>query len=537
MATVVTAYYPLSKAKHSNSNYIQWIKNFCKFNCNLVVFTTAEYATLINNLRAPHNTHIIIKDFGSYDVTTPDMMDMWNNTYKIDPEIHIHSPELYAVWAMKQECVMLAIKENYFKSTHFVWCDIGIQRHEHAEKLFSTFPSHVETLCDPGRMLFLEVVPISHSLYTTWLSHDQVTFPIQNNTLGGGCIAGDISAWEDFSNAYIKTIRRIYSLGRFIGKDQHIFLIMLIERIIQKPYKLIITSNVLKIPHAEWLSMPIFLGGKANIIIDPRFEDTSQQVYVTYMGGLGNQLFQTAVGYAYAKKYNKKLLLPDKSHGGRPSTYFNTILHNFSDKIGVTISTNKWAEPSFSYTEIPAGKEVLYGYFQSSKYFNDVSGEIRTLFDPHRIVKNVVSQKYAELLASVTNKVVIHVRRGDYLLGGNENFHAVTTDNYFKNAIALMKQKIENPEFIIFSDDITWCREKEFFAGATFIDERADYLALHLMSQFKHYIIPNSTFSWWATWLGTPAETVIVPDRWFGPKGPKDYQDIYESHWIRIPTD
>lgn len=257
---------------------------------------------------------------------------------------------------------------------------------------------------------------------------------------------------------------------------------------------------------------------------------------VYFLGGLGNQLFQAAVGYAYAKKYDRRLILAESSYG-RPATYYNTFMYNIKNHMGNISPGLMWKEPTFAYRPIPEGYDSIYGYFQSTKYFNDISGEIRKLFDPNSIVKSIVMQKYGDLLNSIDNKVIIHVRRTDYLVGTNNLFHAVTTDNYYKRAIAYMKQKLHDPSFLVFSDDINWCKEQDFFEGANFVDERTDYLAMHLMSQFKHYIIPNSTFAWWAVWLGTPAETVIVPDRWFGPIGPQDYEDIYEPNWIKISCD
>ncbi len=536
--TVVTAFYPLQKSKHSIDKYNEWIKNFCKFNCNLVVFTTSEYASLIENLRFPIDTRIIVKSFDSYAVTAPDMMRMWEKTYKIDPEAHIHSPELYAVWAMKQECVLLAIQDNPFDSTHFVWCDIGIQRYSVLNNMYNTFPSCVKQICDEGRLTFLEIVRIPDNYYLNWKNNIPLEYPLPLNALGGGCIAGDIEAWGNFCNAYISTLKELDSKNIFIGKDQGVFLTMLLNRKTRKPFKLILPVHFSNISGIDWMSLPVILGGKADVKVDERFEENipCKSVGVMFLGGLGNQLFQAATAIAYSKKYNKQLTLPDKSVGSRPTIYYKSFMYNLQQYVYKHSPGKIWKEPSFSYTEIPKENDILYGYFQSSKYFNDVSGEIRTLFDPNPIVKNVVSQKYADLLASSDKKVVIHVRRGDYLAGGNQSVHAITTDKYYKDAIELMKKKVENPEFMVFSDDLDWCKGQEFFEGATFVDEKTDYLALHLMSQFKHYIIPNSTFSWWATWLGTPAETVIAPDRWFGPNGPQDYQDIYESHWIRIPT-
>jgi len=159
--------------------------------------------------------------------------------------------------------------------------------------------------------------------------------------------------------------------------------------------------------------------------------------------------------------------------------------------------------------------------------------DIRDLFTPSADVQKVVATKYADLLATPSEYVVVHIRRGDFFMGANTSIHGVLTESYYQRAMAK-----QNPDtrFLVFSDDLPWCRGLTWLheIGATFVDEPDTVLALHLMSQFEHFVMSNSSFSWWATWLGTPAKTVVAPDRWFGPRGPRDYHDIYEPEWIKV---
>lgn len=260
--------------------------------------------------------------------------------------------------------------------------------------------------------------------------------------------------------------------------------------------------------------------------------------YVKLIGGLGNQLFQIAAAYAHARRTNAQLQLShdvDNGHG-RP-TYFHSFLHSCKPYIGAPAAP-LYREPHFHYAPIPAAAQSLSGYFQCSRYFADVSGEVRALFDPSTAIKDAVAAKYADLLTeeAKANSVIIHIRRGDYMTGGNSTYHGILTPIYYRNAIKLLREKIgPTATFYIFSDDVKYCQAE--FPEATCIDESDDCVTLHLMSQFRHYIISNSSFSWWATWLGEPAVHVIAPDRWFGPKGPQDYQDIYEPGWIRIKAE
>jgi hypothetical protein len=277
--TVVTAFYPLSKSKHGLSNYKQWIANFCAIPCNLVVFTTEDMKPLIESARSRHPTKIYVRPFDTWHVTSPTMMEMWRQTHTLDPEKSIHSPELYAVWALKQEAVMEAIGTNAtdFNSKWFIWCDIGIHRVASQTSWYKAFPS--ADVCSkwlvPGRMHFLEVGRISDALVSGWRASAPLKEPIPSLavTVGGGCIAGDIEAWADFSGTYTRAISTLNAAGTFVGKDQTVFVTMLLNRWVQKPYRLFAALPFAGGRGCRWMSGPVILGGMLPFVVDERFEE------------------------------------------------------------------------------------------------------------------------------------------------------------------------------------------------------------------------------------------------------------------------
>lgn len=243
-------------------------------------------------------------------------------------------------------------------------------------------------------------------------------------------------------------------------------------------------------------------------------------------GGLGNQFFQIATAYAHAKRTGCTLKISPQVSCAKHGTYYDTYLHNCRQYVGNVVHGGlRWREPRFSYTPIPPAARQLYGYFQSSKYFADVSGEIRTLFTPPASIIEEVQSKYGDLLRDPSAWTVVHIRRGDYLT--HPKMHGILTESYYRRACS----QAPTPQLIVVSEDIGWCRSRSWLDGARFIDERDPSIALYLMSQFENYVISNSTFSWWAVWLGREAKTVLAPAVWFGPAGPQDFQDIYEPGW------
>ena len=129
------------------------------------------------------------------------------------------------------------------------------------------------------------------------------------------------------------------------------------------------------------------------------------------------------------------------------------------------------------------------------------------------------------------NTCSIHVRRGDYL--NSPNHHPTQNMNYYMRAI---KEMPKDSVFLIFSDDIKWCKENfpNLPEKFIFVEGNKDYEDLHLMTHCKNNIIANSTFSWWGAWLNSNSDKIVVaPKKWFGPAlKNNDTKDLYCEGWI-----
>lgn len=258
--------------------------------------------------------------------------------------------------------------------------------------------------------------------------------------------------------------------------------------------------------------------------------------YVTssLMGGLGNYLFQIAAGYSYALQQGKKYYI-DLRHvqtGHRPiQEYKENILRNFTFIENSDIHY-VYQEPHFHYTPINlnvASNVHLYGYFQCEKYFVSNADTIRQLLSVDSNTKNVLHQKYENILK--LPNCSIHVRRGDYL--NKQNVHPVQSVEYYKKAISSLREDVH---YLIFSDDINWCKNNfNFVKNKTYIENNKDYQDLYLMSLCNNNIIANSSFSWWGAWLNdNPSKIIIAPENWFGINYSASSKDLYIKNWIKI---
>jgi hypothetical protein len=189
-------------------------------------------------------------------------------------------------------------------------------------------------------------------------------------------------------------------------------------------------------------------------------------------------------------------------------------------------------ENGFSYKPIEYKDQdmVLQGYFQSLKYFSNIVDSIRHLLTFDNNVDSNIKNKYGDIFSK--NCVIVHARRGDYL--NAIDFHGVMDDEYYKKSISIMKTRVENPIFILLSDDIDYWKKSTIFGDEKFVIFNENEIhTLYLMINSHNFIIPNSTFSWWGATISR-SENVIAPSRWFGPRGPQDWQDIYNPGWTIV---
>lgn len=256
---------------------------------------------------------------------------------------------------------------------------------------------------------------------------------------------------------------------------------------------------------------------------------------VRIMGGLGNQLFQYAFGRVletHAKTPSAYNLDWYKKNRTPPRPY---VL----DKFGMTVHPSLFLQTR-KYTETMDGSlpplDVhnyhFNGYWQNPALYSiELREEFREAF---HIRPEFYTVDFLDTLAEIKdcNAVALHVRRGDYLDNPN---HLVLPLQYYQNALMYMDRMRKDIEVFVFSDDIPWCRE--YFAGDGFhFVEMDDYLEFELMRACKHFIIANSTFSWWAAYLSYNA-MIIAPRQWMLSRvnGAAVYEKrILSLDWMKI---
>ena len=306
-------------------------------------------------------------------------------------------------------------------------------------------------------------------------------------------------------------------------------------------------------------------------------------IIVRIMGGLGNQLFQYALVRSIAEN-NHSIFKLDISWFNDPRHIHRKYRLNKFDiveriasaaeidkitrkskkglakKIFIYVQKIKpyfrrrviqcygYRNFSFDSNILKVSRTVyLDGYWQNEKYFKDIANIIRREFS----VKTLPDRNNLEILDQIMDKesICIHIRTGqrwskDSVANpDNIEFHGVCSLKYYNTAIEMIRKKVENPHFFIFSDYMEWVCEylkSDLPTPTTFVDcnngEEGDFKDLRLMMHCKHHIIANSTFSWWGAWLNpNPDKIVIAPKRWFtDEKMNNQTQDLIPETWVRL---
>ena len=225
MATIVTAYFNIPKSKANHKTYKGWMKNMLSIQNRMVIFCDTSSFELIRGLRKGNPCPTIIIETKFEEFHCYKYIDIFRAQHAIDHENNIHSVELYLIWNEKSNFMKRAVIEieKMFRLPHndkFVWCDIGCFRTPNTR--FFKWPD--STKIPDDRMLLLEVEPLP-------LEEPSVLPDFTyTNHIGGTIFAGSASAILKWHDAYYEMLERLYSMGRFVGKDQTIMSSVYIEQ-------------------------------------------------------------------------------------------------------------------------------------------------------------------------------------------------------------------------------------------------------------------------------------------------------------------
>ena len=179
--------------------------------------------------------------------------------------------------------------------------------------------------------------------------------------------------------------------------------------------------------------------------------------------------------------------------------------------------------------------KFINGYYEDERWFDDVREsllkEIQVKYPNHNndeLYHAIVSHE----------SVCVSIRRGDFLEEKHKAARAICGEDYFRQAIAVMKAKKPEAIYVFFSDDIDWVRKHYDFGVESYYETGVDSVGekLRLMSACKHFILSNSTFSWWAQYLSASEDKIVIsPDHWFNMPGYR--HSLISEDWTLVRCD
>jgi hypothetical protein len=269
-------------------------------------------------------------------------------------------------------------------------------------------------------------------------------------------------------------------------------------------------------------------------------------------GRLGNQMFQYAGlrGIAANREYDWMIPRPesygDSNYGLFDCFEMSSVEEKNFGYLNVHSVTTGQFHFSQEFFDCCPDNVNLHDYFTTEKYFANVKNIIRKDF----IFKGDILDPCNEIVGELENPIFIHVRRGDY--AANPDAHPICSLSYYEKALEYFDS---NSPVLVFSDDIEWCKEQEFFKQDRFMlseyqekyPQTCDtllgrqkalipYYDLCMMSLCTGGIIANSTMSWWGAWLiSNPSQPIVYPNPWFGSMySDYDMRDLFLDNWIEV---
>lgn len=272
-------------------------------------------------------------------------------------------------------------------------------------------------------------------------------------------------------------------------------------------------------------------------------------IIVQFIGGVGNQMFQYAAARAASLRsdlnfkidlngyddYNLRKYELDnfniQENIARPLEIINLLKSNrIFRKVYLKEKKMKFSKKFLKMKK----RAYLEGYFQSEKYFKDFEDVIRRDFT----FKNLDFIQNKDLLEEIqtTNSVSVHVRCGDYMTNPETaKIYNLCDKNYYERGMKYIAERVENPTFFVFSDDIEWCKNNFVLDLPVKYVKTANWQEdFYFVQNCKHNIIANSSFAWWSAWLNkNPEKIVVAPEKWF-QNCKLNYDSIVPRNWIKV---
>lgn len=288
-------------------------------------------------------------------------------------------------------------------------------------------------------------------------------------------------------------------------------------------------------------------------------------IYLKVHGGLGNQMFQYATGRALADRAGVQLVLDLNWYVNTPRgdtrREFGLVEYGLrfrhtsgAERLGCRFHTNRWlrrlpqlfrpwkhvreAGLATSLLELEqlarAGDCYLDGYWQDCRNFAGIRPQLLSELVP--LAPLSASQRMLADYIGASNSLALHVRRGDYLSNpAAAAAHGVCGVDYYRRALNHMAGQLNELQVFVFSDDLNWARERFGALPRTVCvdDAGTPATSLHLMALCRHQIIANSSFSWWAAWLGSNQDKcVVAPAQWYS--NPQQSGPELPPNWVRM---